>query len=242
MEAPASTEAKLNQLLENYSFIQYPLRERLTCAAFNVGDKVFVSMSMGKSEAGSAKSAGRLFARARVIDTAPAAFPGRIKVEYGDGSTYHTQTWRLTPRRLCPSEATGILVTAETSHYRRLARTQISSNDVVIEIGCDFGPTVELIAQTVGLENVIGIDKSSDSIKIAKESHPDCQFIEMDIFRTPQELIQLTQKCSKILIDINGNRLLGAVVDALILVLQNSPKVDLIIVKSVELHRYLEKK
>ncbi|KDO30013.1 hypothetical protein SPRG_05202 [Saprolegnia parasitica CBS 223.65] len=246
--ASATTLGALDALAAQFPMQLYPRPAPFTCDSFRAGDLVYVSISSGKAKSGEADSArqgastGRLFARARVVETAPTAFPGRVKIVYADGSTYHALPSRLTPQLFRRATATGVLVTAETSHYRRLARTQIDATDIVLEIGCDLGPTVEIIAQTVGVENVIGIDKSSDSIAVAKASHPQCQFIEMDIFRSSNELLALASRCSKILIDINGNRLLGAVVDALALVLHGCPKLDLVIVKSVELHRELQRR
>ncbi|EQC35971.1 hypothetical protein SDRG_06713 [Saprolegnia diclina VS20] len=247
--ASAATLGALDALTAQFPMQLYPRPTPFTCDSFIADDLVYVSVSNGKAKGGEADSArqgastGRLFARARVVDTAPTAFPGRVKIAYADGSTYHALPSRLTPQLLRRvNAATGVLVTAETSHYRRLARTQIDASDVVLEIGCDLGPTVEIIAETVGFENVTGIDKSADSIAVAKVSHPQCHFIEMDIFRSTNELLAIASRCSKILIDINGNRLLGAVVDALSLVLHGCPKLELVIVKSVELHRELQRR
>ncbi|OQR98706.1 hypothetical protein ACHHYP_08277 [Achlya hypogyna] len=236
----AATAAKLDALVGQYPMHLYPRLRPFVGNDFAIGEDVYVTISPGKSK----KVAGRLFGRARVLDTAPVAFPDRIKIEYSGGSTYHAQPSRLIPQffRPTPDRPTGVLVTAETSHYRRLARTQVYAHDIVIEIGCDLGATVEILSETVGVENAIGIDKSTDSIAVAKATYPKCQFIELDIFHSSADLLALAQNCTKILIDINGNRLLGAVVDALNLVLSGCPKLDLVIVKSVELHKELTKR
>ena len=65
------------------------------------------------------------------------------------------------------------------------------------------------------VDNVIGIDKSADSIQVARETYPHCRYIELDIFHSTSQLLELAKDCTKVLIDINGNRLLAAVIDAL---------------------------
>ncbi|RHY35353.1 hypothetical protein DYB32_000157 [Aphanomyces invadans] len=236
---------KLAVLAKKLDFIEYPLAIPLTCTSFHVSEEVYVSASRGKANVTDATSsgAGRLFARGKVVDIAPPQYPGRVKIEYGDGSTYHANPARLMPR-LCQAASrgnackqVGVIVTATTDHYRRIARTQITSSDIVLEIGCDLGITVDLVADIVGPSKVIGVDKSHDSIQIAKETYPRCRFVEMDIFHSRDDLLVLAADCTKVLIDINGNRLLPAVVDALQLVVDGLHKVDLVVVKSVEMHR-----
>ncbi|KAF0720269.1 Aste57867_456 [Aphanomyces stellatus] len=242
----AALLSKVSSIVDNFFVLEYPLTVPFTCNSFQPDEHVYVSTSTGKTKNASKEedtsngtSSGRLFARGKVVDVAPTNFPGRVKVQYGDGSTYHVAPSRLTPQLFRPSTTrkTGILVSAKTDHYRRLAKTQITPTDVVMEIGCDLGITVDWIADIVGPANVIGVDKSHDSIAVAKKTYPRCQYVEMDIFHSREELLALAGDCTKVLIDINGNRLLGAVVDALNLVLEGFPKVELVIVKSVELHR-----
>ncbi|RHY86662.1 hypothetical protein DYB37_009940 [Aphanomyces astaci] len=243
----AATLVTLTALADKHIFIEYPLATPFTCASFQVDELVYVSTSTGKvkkshpaDDTSNGTSTGRLFARGKVVDVAPPQYPGRVKIEYKDGSAYHANPSRLTPRLFRPnagSAQVGVIVTAKTDHYRRLARTQITSTDIVLEIGCDLGITVDSIADIVGPSNVIGVDKSHDSIQIAKDSYPRCRFVEMDIFHSRDDLIALAADCTKVLIDINGNRLLPAVVEALRLVLEGCHKVDLVIVKSVEMHR-----
>ncbi|CAK4717503.1 hypothetical protein LEN26_005936 [Aphanomyces euteiches] len=251
---PTKTDALLSrveQLVQDYSVLEYPLTVPFTTDSFQLDETVFVSTSTGKTKNTSTEedpsngtSTGRLFARAKVIDTSPAKYPGRVKIEYRDGSTYHVAPSRLTPQLFRPSGhpfKTGVLVSAKTDHYRRLAKTQILPSDIVLEIGCDLGITVDSIAECVGVANVVGVDKSHESIQVAKQTYPHCQFVEMDIFHSRDELLALAAKCTKILIDINGNRLLEAVLNALALVLDGCPRVELIIVKSVELHQQVLK-
>ncbi|RQM19111.1 hypothetical protein B5M09_011799 [Aphanomyces astaci] len=243
----AATLVTLEALADKHTFIEYPLATPFTCASFQVDELVYVSTSTGKvkkshpaDDTSNGTSTGRLFARGKVVDVAPPQYPGRVKIEYKDGSMYHANPSRLTPRLFRPnagSAQVGVIVTAKTDHYRRLARTQITSTDIVLEIGCDLGITVDSIADIVGPSNVVGVDKSHDSIQIAKDSYPRCRFVEMDIFHSRDDLIALAADCTKVLIDINGNRLLPAVVEALRLVLEGCHKVDLVIVKSVEMHR-----
>nr|WP_277882624.1 class I SAM-dependent methyltransferase [Microcoleus sp. FACHB-68] len=88
----------------------------------------------------------------------------------------------------------------------------------VLDLGCGNGSLTHLVAQH-GYE-VVGLDSSEQGIAIARESFPDCKFIEADIYDLPdaglvnsfdivmaveviehlfypKELVRYAQKCLK---------------------------------------------
>ncbi|RLO05450.1 hypothetical protein DYB28_005217, partial [Aphanomyces astaci] len=128
----AATLVTLAALADKHTFIEYPLATPFTCASFQVDELVYVSTSTGKlkkshpaDDTSNGTSTGRLFARGKIVDVAPPQYPGRVKIEYKDGSAYHANPSRLTPQLFRPnagSAQVGVIVTAKTDHYRRLAR------------------------------------------------------------------------------------------------------------------------
>jgi len=126
-----------------------------------------------------------------------------------------------------------ILVASETDDYRRTSIVHTRKEDHFIEIGCDFG----ILVDSVDSKTRLGVDKSEASIRIAKERYPDREFLLGDIFDGCLDIIP--EQPLIVSIDINGNRMLPAVLKCLQLVLDAwSPR--LVIVKSRELYAKFE--
>jgi hypothetical protein len=126
-----------------------------------------------------------------------------------------------------------ILVASETNDYRRTAIVQTRPEDHFVEIGCDFG----ILVDSVDCQSTLGLDKSYESIRIAKERYPSREFLLGDIFEDLE--IKIKQPLV-VAIDINGNRMLPAVLKCLQLVLDTmSPR--LVVVKSRELYAEMVK-
>jgi len=105
-----------------------------------------------------------------------------------------------------------------------------------IEIGCDFG----ILVDSVDAKTTLGIDKSEESIQIAKERYPDQRFLLKDVFE--DDLLEIfnpkessANSSLVVSIDINGNRELPAVLNCIQVVL-NAWSPRLILVKSRALH------
>lgn len=108
----------------------------------------------------------------------------------------------------------------------------------LLEIGCDFG----ILVDSVDAKSSLGIDKSEESIQIAKTRYPDQKFLLRDVFEDDltAEIGPDTTKPLVVSIDINGNRELPAVLKCIQFVLDSwSPR--LIMVKSRELHAKMTK-
>ena len=169
----------------------------------------------------------KLSSRARVLSQCEEG--ERILMRYPKGSTYRVRRSLLMP--VLEHESNLILVTSETNDYRRTAIVHTRQEDHFLEIGCDFGVLVD----SVDAQSRVGVDKSEESIKIAKERYPSCDFLLGDIF---QDLDIRPTNPVVVAMDINGNRELPAVSKCLQLILDKwAPR--LVVVKSRELYAKL---
>ena len=128
----------------------------------------WVLLSKGKSKV------PQLYKRARVVSECDEE--GRIQVQYPKGSTYRVRRNNLMP--VLEYEKNLILVASETNDYRRTATVHTLEDDDFMEIGCDFG----ILVDSVRCKEQLGIDKSEESISIAKERYPNRRFLLGDIF------------------------------------------------------------
>jgi hypothetical protein len=128
-------------------------------------------------------------------------------------------------------EETLVLVASETNDYRRTAIVHTRKDDHFLEIGCDFG----ILVDSVDAKSQLGVDKSEESIGIARERYPNRDFLLGDVF---EDLDFTPQHPLVVAIDINGNRELPAVLKCVQLALDSwSPR--LVVVKSRELYAKL---
>ena len=110
-------------------------------------------------------------------ESASAQYPDRIKVEFenGDGSC-HVRPARvqkiLTLNNL-------VVVCKTTDEYRRLARSQLTDEDHVLEIGSSYGRCTEIIYLHTG-GRVVGIDVSSESVESSRKDYPSIRFERLD--------------------------------------------------------------
>lgn len=176
------------------------------------------------------KKTPQLSLRARVVEECEDD-QERILVRYPSGSTYRVRRSNLMP--VLEHESHIIFVTSETNDYRRTAIVQTRPEDHFIEIGCDFG----ILVDSVDCQSRLGVDKSEESIRIAKERYPSREFLLGDMF---EDLELEIKQPLVVAIDINGNRMLPAVLKCLQLVLDTmSPR--LVVVKSRELYAEMVK-
>ncbi|KAL3903580.1 MAG: hypothetical protein SGARI_005312, partial [Bacillariaceae sp.] len=154
----------------------------------------------------------------------------RILVQYPKGSTYRVKRTNLMASLEHASHL--VLVASETNDYRRLATVHTTQNDHFVEIGCDFG----ILVDSVVAKSALGIDKSKESIDIAKQRYPLQKFLLGDVFEDDMDLPPSLQAGETLVvaIDINGNRDLPAVLQCIQLVMAWKPR--LIVVKSRALH------
>ncbi|KAI8465794.1 MAG: hypothetical protein J3K34DRAFT_525045 [Monoraphidium minutum] len=207
--------------------------------AYRAGDFVFVWLKSDRDTG-----------RARVVE--PAGADGRVLVAFDvDPSLTH----RVRPGRLVPvfsgagsstSSSSGgggggeregggggggcvAVVCAATDSYRRLARSQVTKADAVLEVGCSAGVCTALLAQHAG--RVVGADNSPQLLREAKERCPGAAFELVDALASPDDLARLGAGCGAVFVDIGGNRELHALV-ALLPWVQERLRPRLLVVKS----------
>ena len=66
-----------------------------------------------------------------------------------------------------------------TDCYRRLARSQLTPHDHVLEIGSAYGKCTEIIHLHAG-GRVIGIDISAESVEASRHEYPALRFEKLD--------------------------------------------------------------
>jgi len=85
--------------------------------------------------------------------------------------------------------------------YRATIPVWVNENDVVLEIGCEWGTTTVHIAERC--KNVIGTDISPDCIERARERHPGIRFEVLDGFDV-QAALAFGEPFTKVYIDMSG--------------------------------------
>ena len=96
---------------------------------------------------------------------------------------------------------TKFVGTRGVKEYRESISTWGNENDVVLEIGCEWGTTTVQIAQHCG--EVIGTDVSRDCIERARQRHPDIRFEILDAFDV-RAALSIGKQFTKIYVDMSG--------------------------------------
>ena len=96
---------------------------------------------------------------------------------------------------------TIFLATRGVKEYRATIPIWVRPDDVVLEIGCEWGTTTALIAPHC--REVIGTDISPECIARARQYHPDLHFAVLDAFDM-RAALALACPFSLIYIDVSG--------------------------------------
>ncbi len=132
---------------------------------------------------------------------------------------------------------TQFIATRGVKEYRETIPMWVNSDDVVLEIGCEWGTTTTLIAPHC--KRVIGTDISCKCIERARKMYPELHFEILDGFDVKAAL-DLGEPFSKIYIDISGlsgyNSLLDTI--AVLMAYATVLRPEAIIVKSGALKRF----
>ena len=126
--------------------------------------------------------------------------------------------------------------TEQTNLYRRACVVHSTDVDYFCELGCAFGDTCQRVFKHHRQSNILGIDKSKESIEIARSRHPGIDFHLCDVLKTG--IPEIVSKPVVVAVDINGNRELEAVQDCLAVVLE-SVQPEVVVVKSRALYNQL---
>lgn len=85
--------------------------------------------------------------------------------------------------------------------YRATIPTMVKSNDVVLELGCEWGTTTEILAQHC--TDVIGTDISPECIQRARQQRPQLHFEVLDAFDV-RAALDFGKPFNKIYMDLSG--------------------------------------
>ena len=136
-----------------------------------------------------------------------------------------------------------VLCCAETDEYRRLARVEASACDgAVLAIAAQMPRADDGGARRESRgENVVGVDLAMESVEKARASYPALSFEHLDIFE--EGAAAALQKLApagfgRVFIDINGSRMLPAVLEALRLAVEELGA-PVVVVKSRALPAHL---
>ena len=132
---------------------------------------------------------------------------------------------------------TRFVATRGVQEYRATIPALVSTDDVVLEIGCEWGTTTALLAAYC--KAVIGTDVSRICIERARQSHPGVRFEVLDAFDV-RAALDLRAPFSKIYVDLSGFSGYRALLDVIALVSMYATvlRPDTIVVKSGALKHF----
>ncbi|MDO8487739.1 MAG: class I SAM-dependent methyltransferase [bacterium] len=107
---------------------------------------------------------------------------------------------------------TKFIATRGVEEYRQTIPIWIRPEDIILEIGCEWGTTSTLIWQKC--KNLIATDISLDCIKVARTKYPGIRFETLDAFNI-QQAMKLGTKFTKIYIDMSGLSSYRALLDVI---------------------------
>lgn len=96
---------------------------------------------------------------------------------------------------------TKFVATRDVKEYRATIPVWVTPDDVVLEIGCEWGTTTVLLAERC--KEVIGTDISAECIERAREKHAGLRFEVLDAFNVPAAQ-GFSKQFTKIYVDISG--------------------------------------
>ena len=96
---------------------------------------------------------------------------------------------------------TRFIGTRNVREYRQTIPVWVNADDVVLEIGCEWGTTTVLIAPQC--RQVIGTDVSPECIARARAQHPHIDFAVLDAFDV-RAALDLGRDFTKVYIDMSG--------------------------------------
>jgi len=132
---------------------------------------------------------------------------------------------------------TIFVATRGVREYRATIPVWVNGDDVVLEIGCEWGTTTALIAPHC--RKVIGTDVSPECIERARQRHPHIRFEVLDGFDV-RAALELGEQFTKVYIDISGLSGYRSLLDAISLLTMYATvlRPEAIIIKSGALKHF----
>ena len=132
---------------------------------------------------------------------------------------------------------TRFVATRGVKEYRATIPSLVTPQDVVLELGCEFGTTTSLLAQHC--REVIGTDVSPEVIDRARRTYPGVRFEVLDAFDVLAAL-QLGRPFTKVYVDLSGLSGYRSLLDAIALLTMYATVLwpDTVVVKSGALKHF----
>lgn len=96
---------------------------------------------------------------------------------------------------------TRYVATRGVGEYRETIGSLVVEDDVVLELGCEWGTTTRVLAGRA--REVLGTDVSPECIARARRSHPDLEFEVLDAFDV-RAALDLNRPFSVVYVDLSG--------------------------------------
>jgi len=132
---------------------------------------------------------------------------------------------------------TRFVATSGVKEYRETIPAVVSPDDVVLEVGCEWGTTSVLLAPRC--RELVATDVSAECIERARASHPDIRFEVLDGFDL-RAVLDLARPFTKVYIDMSGISGYHSLLDAISLLVSYAVvlRPEAIVVKSNALKRF----
>ena len=132
---------------------------------------------------------------------------------------------------------TRFVATEGVKEYRDTIPHWVKPDDVVLELGCEWGTTSVLIAPQC--KDLVATDISSECIERARASHPGIHFEVLDGFDV-RAALDLGRAFTKVYIDMSGLSGYHSLLDAIALLMAYATvlRPEAIVVKSASLKRF----
>lgn len=132
---------------------------------------------------------------------------------------------------------TRIVATRGVQEYRETIPVYVKPDDMVLELGCEWGTTTELLAKHCSF--VLGTDVSLQCIERARVMRPHLQFAVLDAFDV-RAACNLGFPFNKIYLDLSGLSSYRALLDVISLANMYATmfQPDTIVIKSGSLKRF----
>ncbi len=132
---------------------------------------------------------------------------------------------------------TQFIATRGVQEYRATIPSLVKPTDTILELGCEWGTTTEILAQYCA--SVIGTDISSKCIQRARQMRPTLQFAVLDAFDV-RAALALGRPFNKIYMDLSGFSGYRALLDVIALMTLYATifNAEMIVVKSGALKHF----
>lgn len=132
---------------------------------------------------------------------------------------------------------TRFVATRGVREYRETIDAWVAADDVVLEIGCEWGTTSALLAPRC--KELIATDVSAECIERARERHPDIRFEVLDGFDV-RAALDLAKPFTKVYIDMSGLSGYRSLLDVISLLTMYATvlRPEAVVIKSAALKRF----